>query len=93
MSENAVEKRKKAPSKVDNVFVVQILDQEYGTWQGRVTWADRNKTKYFRSAFELIKLVEGALNSSDSEIGFDDDSEELSGQATEVIGNEEAEAS
>jgi hypothetical protein len=84
MSENSIDKRKKAPSKVDNVFVIQILNQEYGTWQGRVTWADRNKTKYFRSALELIKLVEGALGSSDFEIGFDDESEELSEQASLV---------
>ncbi len=92
MSENSNEKRKKAPSKVDNVFVIQILDQEHGTWQGRVTWADRNKTKYFRSALELIKLVEGALGSSDFEIGFDDESEELSEQASLVGDGQDVDA-
>ena len=31
------------------------------TWQGEVTWAEANKKKSFRSALELIRLIDGAL--------------------------------
>ena len=29
--------------------------------QGEVTWAEANKKKSFRSALELIRLIDGAL--------------------------------
>ena len=34
---------------------------ENETWQGRVTWAEENKSEHFRSALELIKLMDGAI--------------------------------
>ena len=75
MGEVSLEKRRKAPTKIDNIFVVQILDQEHGTWQGRVTWADCNKTRYFRSALELFKLVNGALGTTEADVAFNMDEE------------------
>lgn len=75
MGEGSQEKRRKAPTKIDNIFVVQILDQEHGTWQGRVTWADCNKTRYFRSALELFKLVNGALGATEADYAFNMDDE------------------
>lgn len=33
------------------------------SWQGRVVWAEENKTEYFRSTLELIKLMDAALSS------------------------------
>lgn len=75
MGEGSREKRRKAPTKIDNIFVVQILDQEHGTWQGRVTWADCNKTRYFRSALELFKLVNGALGATEADYAFNMDDE------------------
>ena len=35
---------------------------ENATWQGEVTWAEENRKKQFRSALELIKLIDSALN-------------------------------
>lgn len=43
-------------------FVVHVQYRQNSTWQGNVIWADRNITKNFRSALELIKLMDQALN-------------------------------
>lgn len=45
-----------------NTFVVQIVSQQNATWQGRVTWTDKNQSQNFRSALELLKLISGALD-------------------------------
>lgn len=42
-------------------FVVQIIDAQNATWQGTVTWAESRKTQPFRSALELIKLIDSTL--------------------------------
>ena len=51
-------KRKK---KHTGTFVIHVSHCDNATWQGEVTWADANKKKNFRSALELIKLIDGAL--------------------------------
>ena len=43
------------------VFVVNILDQQNATWQGTVTWTDGQKTASFRSALELLHLIDSGL--------------------------------
>ena len=53
--------------KKDLTFVVHVSDSENGSWQGQVTWADTNEKMSFRSALELIKLMDGAINSSENE--------------------------
>lgn len=44
-------------------FVVQILGKQNSTWQGTITWTDGGKTKPFRSALELIRLIDSAMGS------------------------------
>ena len=41
-------------------FIVQVQYRQNATWQGQVTWSERNVTKHFRSALELIKLIDSA---------------------------------
>lgn len=43
-------------------FVVHVQYRQNATWQGNVVWADKNMTKNFRSALELLKLMDQALN-------------------------------
>ena len=50
-------------------FIVKIINKQNATWQGSVTWVDEQKTQNFRSALELIKLIDGAM-------GGDDETEE-----------------
>ena len=46
-------------------FIVKLDDCQHGTWQGKVVWAEENVTEHFRSALELIKLIDEAVNASD----------------------------
>lgn len=43
-------------------FFVQVQHRQNNSWQGRVTWVDKNKTVYFRSVWELLKLMENAID-------------------------------
>lgn len=43
-------------------FIVKILHNQNATWQGSVTWAEKNKQQYFRSFLELVKMIDGALD-------------------------------
>lgn len=48
-------------------FLVKILHRQEATWQGSVTWIEQQKTKSFRSALELLKMIDGVLD-EDEEI-------------------------
>lgn len=43
-------------------FIVHIQYRQNATWQGKVTWAEKNCTLNFRSALELLKMIDGALD-------------------------------
>ncbi len=42
-------------------FVVHIISQENATWQGQVTWLNKEDTMNFRSFLELVKLMDAAM--------------------------------
>lgn len=44
-----------------NSFLVQIKDCQHTTWQGTVTWMEKEETTGFRSMLELIKLMDAAV--------------------------------
>ena len=44
-----------------NTFIVKLDHQQNGTWQGRVVWAEENRSQRFRSLLELIKLMDDAM--------------------------------
>ena len=46
-------------------FVVEIMYQQHTTWQGLVTWLDKDKKQFFRSVLELMRLIESALKPQD----------------------------
>lgn len=55
-------------------FVVHVQHYENATWQGEVVWADKNITQRFRSALELLKLIDSALDPpKDDGLEVDDD--------------------
>lgn len=59
-------------------FIIKVQHRENSTWQGRITWVDENKTVSFRSVWEMMKLMENALDTAcqpedrDSERGWND---------------------
>ena len=43
-------------------FIVKIEHCNNESWQGEVVWADEEKREKFRSALELLKLMDEAVN-------------------------------
>ena len=46
-------------------FIVKVQHQHNSTWQGKITWAEKNKTMNFRSLWEMIHLMEDAIGEED----------------------------
>lgn len=55
-------------------FVINIKCKQNHTWQGTVKWVGGQKEIPFRSALELIKLMDSAMESAEEE---EQDTEEL----------------
>lgn len=53
---------------MDQSFVVSIKGTENHSWQGTITWVNGKKSENFRSALELIKLIDSALPQESSEL-------------------------
>ena len=48
-------------------FVVHVQYRQNSTWQGQVTWIDKEQTQNFRSVLELLKLIDSALDTAEEE--------------------------
>lgn len=46
---------------VGATFIIRVKYRQNSSWQGEVTWVDGQKKEYFRSALELVKLLDGIL--------------------------------
>ncbi len=53
-------------------FLVKILYRQNQSWQGEVVWAETNERRYFRSALELIRLIDSTAPGEVRE-GFSED--------------------
>lgn len=42
-------------------FVINVLDNRNHTWQGTITWVESDKKQSFRSALELIELMDSVV--------------------------------
>ncbi len=57
-------------------FVIHVQFRQNATWQGNVQWLEKNKKQNFRSALELIKLIDEALSEGNEAIlGWTDTSD------------------
>lgn len=56
-------------------FVVHVQYRQNATWQGEVLWAEKKISRKFRSALELMKLIDGALDECQETERGDDDHE------------------
>ena len=43
-------------------FIIRVQHRQNSSWQGRITWIEKNQTVYFRSVWEMIKLIENAID-------------------------------
>ncbi len=44
------------------IFLVQVLDRQNATWQGRIKLLDSGKEKCFRSALELFHMMDDIVD-------------------------------
>ena len=49
----------------NNNFIINIKETQNDTWQGSIQWIEGKKEENFRSALEMIKLIDSALNDQD----------------------------
>lgn len=56
--------------KCTGTFVIKIYDSQNATWQGQVTWAEKNQTISFRSDLELLKLIDSTMEIDASRSGW-----------------------
>ena len=52
---------KSGMSRDKGTFVIKILNKQNSTWQGTVTWVEEQRTQNFRSALELLKMIDCAI--------------------------------
>jgi len=45
-------------------FIVNVKCRQNASWQGTIKWLDKNEEKQFRSALEMLKLMDEALSES-----------------------------
>lgn len=45
-------------------FIVRVQHRQNSSWQGRITWMDEDKTVYFRSMWEMLKLIDSAVGTA-----------------------------
>ena len=50
-------------------FIVRVQHRQNSSWQGRITWMEEDRTIQFRSVWEMIKLIESAVDSVSQEDG------------------------
>lgn len=46
-------------------FVIHVKYRQNASWQGEVTWVDKQKKEYFRSALELVRLLDSAMEKAE----------------------------
>ena len=42
-------------------FVVRVQHRQNSSWQGCITWVEKNRSLRFRSVWELLKLIVSAV--------------------------------
>lgn len=48
-------------------FVIHVKYRQNSTWQGDIFWAEKQEKCNFRSALEMLKLIDSALDSTEAE--------------------------
>ena len=60
-------------------FIIQVQYRQNSSWQGKIVWVEKNETQHFRSALEMIKLMDSALSEGVVSKGNQSEGELLSG--------------
>ena len=47
--------------KQKQTFIIEVVDTQDSTWQGKVSWVNGKKEQAFRSVMELLRLVDSVV--------------------------------
>ncbi|HIQ58404.1 MAG TPA: hypothetical protein IAB22_03050 [Candidatus Merdivicinus intestinavium] len=69
-----MEKNPKEPERGEKAtFLVHVQFRQHATWQGNITWVEKGVTQQFRSALEMLRLMNEAVEGEDSaQVRFED---------------------
>ena len=56
------------PGTAKCTFEISVLFTRNATWQGQIVWAEKNIGQTFRSALEMLRLMDEALVEASEEI-------------------------
>lgn len=42
-------------------FIIEVVDTQDSTWQGKVNWVNGKKEQAFRSVMELLRLIDSVV--------------------------------
>ena len=62
-------------SQIADTFIVQVSYQQNDTWQGTLKWMNQGKEAHFRSALELIHMIDSAVKAVNDKVGVNMDSD------------------
>ena len=51
-------------------FVIQIKYRQNATWQGTIQWVEKQETQSFRSALEMLRIIDSTGEPEEDEAGF-----------------------
>lgn len=66
-------------------FIIRVEQRQHSSWQGRVTWMEKGETVVFRSALELLKIMDRALMQSPGNDNLQEDFLEVSQNKMEAV--------
>lgn len=62
-----IDQNEKGAVPVKATFVVHVKYRQSATWQGTITWTEKNISKNFRSTFEMLKLMDNVIETENSQ--------------------------
>jgi len=71
MKDNVAPATKRGPGDTKCTFEVSVRFKQNATWQGQISWIEKNLKQNFRSDLEMLKLMDEALMDSDEKLRLD----------------------
>ncbi len=62
----------RAMDRQKSTFIVKVEYCQNETWQGRVIWAEENRSVRFRSALELFRLINEVVEKENNDLKRED---------------------
>jgi len=61
MDNNKLNENQRDLGSIKGTFEVSVKFMQNSTWQGQIHWVEKNRKQSFRSALEMLKLMDEAL--------------------------------